>query len=136
MGSRALPTGSRGAGHRDVTSCSNFANRRLVVIGSSHVSWCDLGRRMASTDNELDGGIHAIADALAWALAHGWSTSHADLEVAGCLWHELEAMPLSPELRGERFLERLLEAYEASGQAATHRAILARLVLHVSGIDQ
>ena len=87
-------------------------------------------------DGDSDDGIKAIADALAWALANGWHTSNADLKVAGRVWSELEAMPLPAELRGERFLERLLEAYEATGQAATHRAILARLVLHVSGLDQ
>lgn len=87
-------------------------------------------------DNDRGDGIRAIADAMAWALANGWRTSSADLKVAGRLWGELETLPLSPELRGERFLERLLEAYEATGQAAVHRAILARLVLHVSGIDR
>lgn len=87
-------------------------------------------------DSDRDGGIQAIADAMAWALANGWRTSGADLKVAGRLWSELEALPLPPELRGQRFLERILEAYEATGQAAEHRAILARLVLHVSGLDQ
>lgn len=87
-------------------------------------------------DGYSDGGIKATADALAWALINGWHTSSADLKVAGCLWSELESIPLPPELRGERFLEHLLEAYEVTGQAATHRAILARLVLHVSGLDQ
>ena len=87
-------------------------------------------------DSDHGDGIRAIADAMAWALANGWRTSSADLKVAGRLWSELEALPLPPELRGERFLERLLEAYEVTGQAAAHRAILARLVLHVSGIDQ
>lgn len=87
-------------------------------------------------DNDGNDGVRAIADAMAWALANGWRSSHADLKVAGRVWSELEAMPSSPELRGQQFLERLLEAYEASGQAAVHRAILARLVLHVSGIDQ
>lgn len=92
---------------------------------------------MASLDdNDHDDGIRAIADAMAWALANGWRTSKADLKVAGRLWSELEALPLPPELRGRTFLEHLLEAYEATGQAATHRAILARLVLHVSGLDQ
>ncbi len=87
-------------------------------------------------DSESSVGIRAIADAMAWALAHGWRTSNEDLKVAGRLWSELEVLPLPPELRGQQFLERLLEAYEATGQAATHRAILARLVLHASGIDQ
>lgn len=87
-------------------------------------------------DSDGNDGVRAIADAMAWALANGWRTSGADLKVAGRVWSELEALPLSPELRGQQFLERLLETYEATGQAATHRAILARLVLHVSGIDQ
>ena len=87
-------------------------------------------------DSDSGDGIRAIADAMAWALTNGWRSSNEDLKVAGRLWSELEAMPLPPELRGQRFLERLLEAYETTGQAAAHRAILARLVLHVSGMDQ
>lgn len=87
-------------------------------------------------DNDSSEGIRAIADAMAWALANGWRTSSDDLQVAGHLWSQMESLPLPPDLRGQQFLERLLEAYEATGQAATHRAILARLVLHVSGIDQ
>lgn len=87
-------------------------------------------------DNDGGEGIRAIADAMAWALANGWRSSSEDLKVAGRLWSELEALPLAPELRGQQFLERLQEAYKATGQVAVHRAILARLVLHVSGIDQ
>ena len=85
-------------------------------------------------DGELN-ALGAIATAMAWAMTNGWHSSSEDLKVAGWLWNEIVASPLVPEIRGEEFLRRLIEAYENTGQDAVNRAILARLVLRASAID-
>lgn len=79
--------------------------------------------------------LQPVVTAVSWALTEGWTSSSDDLKVAGQLWSEVAALPLTPELRGEEFLRRLLEAYENTGREAENRTVLARLVLRASGVD-
>ena len=79
-------------------------------------------------------GTQAIVAALAWKLSTGWPTSDRDLALAGRLWAELETISLPTEERSARFLECLIAAYERTGDAPRHRAVLARLILHASDL--
>ncbi len=90
---------------------------------------------MSHSEDDLCQGTQAIVAALAWKLSNGWPTGSRDLALAGRIWAELETVSMTTEERTARFLEQLVGAYERTGDAAVHRAVLARLILHASGFS-
>ena len=90
---------------------------------------------MSHSEDDLCQGTQAIVAALAWKLSSGWPTSSRDLALAGRIWARLETVSMTAEERSARYLEKLVDAYERTGDAAVHRAVLARLILHASGLS-
>lgn len=78
-----------------------------------------------------------MARAMQWAAESGWPTREDDLAVMAEAWVAVcLAQPgLTPFERGERLLGELAEAF-GGGDEGFNRALLCRLVLRASGMDE
>lgn len=76
-----------------------------------------------------------LEEARDWALRTGWPTRDQDLSEAARTLARLHQLPLTPQARGERLLRTLEQGFRKTGSAPLYRAVLARMVIRLSGLD-